>query len=586
MNLISDPWIPVRRANGAVEKIAPWQITDGIADDQRRIISLASPRPDFDGALVQFLIGLLQTICSPPDRISWRKWRKAPPNDKELRQRFAPYARAFVLNAERSPIFMQERLIGNDKAKEHPVSYLLIGSPTDNTVKENKDHFQKRSKGNDSFCLACAAAALYTLQTFAPSGGSGGEGKFTSLRGGGPLSTLVLGESLWETVWLNVIIGGPFSAKPPSARVFPWLDPSSFINVAAPIKTVHSSDMEPEHVYWGMPRRIHLELAENCRRSQCSVCGVDADLVCVQFWDMTGGLTYQHKAGSQKRPSWIDPRHPLSPYNEGGDKRVSAVHPRPGGIGYRHWLGLIENSTEGNQKRLAATVIEQFRSVAREDGRLWAFGYDMENMKARCWYDATMPILHVEGDGAAIFSAHLADMVKAARYVSGLVVSAVFKATIAKASKKGQDIIWEWPRDLLGKLRRGTERTEVVEARVNASGEELDSRTEDALLTRPLTARADFWAATEGVFFERAAEVRNALLAGTDESEVLRRWRSDMIQAARLVFRNHSQIGDFDASDPRRAALAELELDYRMNGPGLRDLLGLPRSRPEAERRD
>jgi CRISPR system Cascade subunit CasA len=28
--------------------------------------------------------------------------------------------------------------------------------------------------------------------------------------------------------------------------------------------------------------------------------------------------------------------------------------------------------------------------------RLWAFGYDMDNMKARCWYEAQMPLYEIE----------------------------------------------------------------------------------------------------------------------------------------------------------------------------------------------
>jgi CRISPR system Cascade subunit CasA len=67
------------------------------------------------------------------------------------------------------------------------------------------------------------------------------------------------------------------------------------------------------------------------------------------------------------------------------------------------WGG-VENSTDGNTKRLPATVVEQFRSVVREDGRLWAFGYDMENMKARCWYESTMPLIHAEDDLAPVLS--------------------------------------------------------------------------------------------------------------------------------------------------------------------------------------
>jgi CRISPR system Cascade subunit CasA len=60
MNLISERWIPVRHADGSHERIAPWQLTDGVGGDNP-IVAVASPRPDFDGALTQFLIGLLQT---------------------------------------------------------------------------------------------------------------------------------------------------------------------------------------------------------------------------------------------------------------------------------------------------------------------------------------------------------------------------------------------------------------------------------------------------------------------------------------------------------------------------------------------
>ncbi len=102
------------------------------------------------------------------------------------------------------------------------------------------------------------------------------------------------------------------------------------------------------------------------------------------------------------------------------DPRPSAIHPQPGGIGYRHWLGLIENSAEGNTARKPAKVVEQFRSLVREDGRLWAFGYDMDNMKARCWYDATMPILMVPEGLEDIFKVLVEQMVRAADWVSGV----------------------------------------------------------------------------------------------------------------------------------------------------------------------
>ncbi len=54
-NLLTTPWLPVRRADGASELIIPDRLTVNPANP---IVALDAPRPDFNGALVQFLIGL------------------------------------------------------------------------------------------------------------------------------------------------------------------------------------------------------------------------------------------------------------------------------------------------------------------------------------------------------------------------------------------------------------------------------------------------------------------------------------------------------------------------------------------------
>ncbi|EQD59749.1 CRISPR-associated protein Cse1, partial [mine drainage metagenome] len=93
MNLINDAWIPARRADGTTEKIEPWRLTDHIGTGKSPIIAVASPRPDFDGALTQFLIGLLQTTCTPETESAWWDWRESPPSSSTLRKRFASIQR-------------------------------------------------------------------------------------------------------------------------------------------------------------------------------------------------------------------------------------------------------------------------------------------------------------------------------------------------------------------------------------------------------------------------------------------------------------------------------------------------------------
>ena len=182
MNLINDPWIPIRRKNGAKALIAPWQLTE----TDNPVITLNAPRPDFNGALMQFLIGLLQTAATPASHDQWLDWLEEPPTPDVLKAQFEPYADAFALQGEKGS-FMQdfEPLEG---AGFNGIAELLIDSPGGNTVKENKDHFIKRGRV-EQVCPCCAATALFSLQTNAP---SGGQGHRTSLRGGGPLTTLVV----------------------------------------------------------------------------------------------------------------------------------------------------------------------------------------------------------------------------------------------------------------------------------------------------------------------------------------------------------------------------------------------------------
>ena len=105
MNLIHDAWIPIRRKNGEETRIAPWEVTTRYSDDP--IVALAAPRPDFNGALIQFLIGLLQTTCAPDSPRTWREWLRNPPSPEELHVKFEPVAYAFELDGD-GPRFMQD----------------------------------------------------------------------------------------------------------------------------------------------------------------------------------------------------------------------------------------------------------------------------------------------------------------------------------------------------------------------------------------------------------------------------------------------------------------------------------------------
>jgi CRISPR system Cascade subunit CasA len=112
-----------------------------------------------------------------------------------------------------------------DEEGQLSIDRLLIDAPGQNTLEKNRDHFVKRGHITQ-LCPYCAAVALFTLQTNAP---GGGQGHRAGLRGGGPLTTVILGQTLWETTWLNVLEMNKFfshsgnSPKSKEEDKFPWL---------------------------------------------------------------------------------------------------------------------------------------------------------------------------------------------------------------------------------------------------------------------------------------------------------------------------------------------------------------------------
>ena len=128
--------------------------------------------------------------------------------------------------------------------------------------------------------------------------------------------------------------------------------------------------------------------------------------------------------------------HPLSPYYRQSAKHSTKlpVHPRPGGITYRHWSGLVVPSGDG--LRDPAQVIRHWPERCREEAptRMVAFGYDMDNMKARAWVESEVPLWLLSDEGARgllrqfiAFTTKGADTV--ARLLTRSVKAALFERT-------------------------------------------------------------------------------------------------------------------------------------------------------------
>ncbi|EKD50811.1 MAG: hypothetical protein ACD_62C00421G0002 [uncultured bacterium] len=532
MNLLDEAWIPVRRSNGKLDWISPYQMTES------DLVALAANRPDFNGALIQFLIGLVQTTTPMDSQAEWERWNTNPPNIEELKKWFAPVREAFVFDGDGSR-FMQDFDLRTQETKDdefNEIGALLIESPGDQTLKLNKDHFVKRNR-TSALCPHCAITALFTLQTNAPSGGNG---HFTSIRGGGPLTTLIMpgqSSSLWQIVWLNVREKTQFNTSHGNADlkkpqyIFPWLGDMKTIQPDGGKTT--PIQVHPAHVFWGMPRRIRLD-QENVTKGACDICGRLSDKLMTRYLTIARGFDY--KGG------W---RHPLSPYREEKQGEMFAVHPQPDGIGYKHWLSWILGQQTDKKKILPASIVSHVIDSHRlaSHYRLWVFGYDMDNMKARCWYESILPLYGVTDkniDGRRLIQREIAKWLESAEYVVYLLRSNV------KSAWFGDD----------------------AEVRGNLSFIDVF-----------------FWSQTEPDFYHQLiALIEQARDEENDPTLLPMReaWREVLIKVALHLFdADLVGVAPIQQQNPRRMAEAYKRLRMSLYGDKLKALLGLPVEKKE-----
>ncbi len=404
MNLITDAWIPIIRASGKKEPISPWQI----AEQSDPVMELNAPRPDFQGALYQFLIGLLQSCFAPADHDEWLNYWANVPDGATLQAKFINMATAFELNDQKGSSFMQDLNLLEGENKE--IASLLIGAPGGKTIRENLDHFIKRD-AVVNMCLPCAAMAVFTLQINAPSGGVGHR---VGLRGGGPLTTLVLPTeetTLWHKLWLNVIDADSLiaSIEKPLPEVFPWMETTRESSRGG-VET-RPEDTNPLQMYWGMPRRIRFFFSDTL--GTCDLCGAQKTNVITKYMTKNYGVNYVGGWIHPLTPYWFDPKKEKPPLSIKGQR---------GGLGYHHWVGFaLANSEHGDRAaKIARVYMEQraFYIGGQRRARLWCFGYDMDNMKARCWYEDSLPLFQLDSAQRDNVLAWASDLIGAAEEVA------------------------------------------------------------------------------------------------------------------------------------------------------------------------
>lgn len=419
-------WIAFRRLSGAVEWGPPSLLTDKIDIDP--VVAIAAPRPDFTGAITEFLIGLISYALAAEDEDDWLDLWNTPPTPEVLQQKLDALPAAFDLDGN-GPRFLQDFTPSELPEDTNGIEGLLIDAAGGQTTKLNKDLFIKRDRVS-AMGLPAAAMALLTLQTFAP---SGGQGHRTSMRGGGPLTTLIdprkdSRQPLWQYIWANAETidqweaRGPDMADGPDSSVFPWLAPTRTSDPKAGGQATTPQDGHPMQAYFGMPRRLRV-LFEKKANGCCDLTGLPQECVTGQYQTRNYGVEYD---------SW---RHPLSPYYRDAKGQWLPTHGQPGGFCWRDWAGLLYADPDSGTQPAQAVghfLEKRARDVGVSRSRLCVFGYDMDNMKARGWVESVQPALALDKDGTAAVSRLARQLAEAASLAGSLLLMAVKAAKFSR----------------------------------------------------------------------------------------------------------------------------------------------------------
>jgi CRISPR system Cascade subunit CasA len=517
-NLLTEAWLPVIRASGRGSPVRPDHLTDRIADDP--ILDLDFPRPDFRCATLEYLIGLLTVACPP--RNNWNAWWKAPPSRAELEAAFAPFKPVFSFDGDGARAYQDHDDITTEPTA---IEALLIEAPGAAAVKKNTAFLMKAGR-IEVLSRSAAANALLTLQTMAPAGGAGHR---TSLRGGGPLTTLVLPKApatLWHRLWANVPMADEPATPAEFSRIFPWLAPTRLSHAGG--QTTTPEDVDWRQAFFGMPRRIRLDFEPNIDQLPCDLTGVIDDVIVRTYRTRPHGTNYEAWGG----------RHPLTPHYraKAGDPALYPVHGQDGRIGYRQWVAMLYGDKAG--QREPAKCVSLFVSERKDDlprgerfFRLMASGYAMDNMKALAFVEAETPEITVPEAGADIVATKARDLVAAANVAAVALGQAVKMALYGDGADIGAD-------------------------------------------TTPLTTTRDrFWTDTNDRFFSTLNDLSTQpvkQLTGEGAMHLAQTWRAVLEHAALAIFDDIAPVQDTLSHDIKRVVEGRRSLVRTLLGYGKR----------------
>jgi CRISPR system Cascade subunit CasA len=334
MNLLTDAWIPVTQ-EGQIKQITLRELLCMEADWQP-----CSHRDDMEMAALQLVICLTQVIFMPDDPAALKRRMNTPLTEAEYDKGISNFDRMFILDHPTHP-FMQTRGV---KAKEvTPMQKLFIGLPEGN----NHAFFNKTAE-IDRICPSCTAIALFNQASNCPSFGGGFKG---GLRGAAPLVSLVLGETLRNTIWRNIL----------HLRWIQRILPAAKKQNTQPVWAAAVKTQECVYAHRiGLLRGLlwqpaHVEILWSNAAGRCAACGFAAPSLATGF--------LKEKFKYELKGSWHHPHSPRDLKKKKGKLKQQYSSFTSTAPAWTQLNDLLISRKANREGHIPAPVISQFKEI-------------------------------------------------------------------------------------------------------------------------------------------------------------------------------------------------------------------------------
>lgn len=261
MNILTDQWIPVRPLEGG--KAKKITLADLLCGEEKWELSL--PRDDMEVAALQLLICVAQTLIIPKTADDLRRYIAKPLSNTEYDKAIQLYQDWFQLDHPKFPFMQVKGVAAKDPT---PMDKLLAG-----VTGSTNCCFVNPAGLADGLCPGCAVIVLFNQASCAPSFGGGFK---AGLRGNSPVTTLIQGDHLRRTIWLNVL------SEESLIKNIPWHKETAMQKPTwiEPIQSNDSIAIEKIGFLRGLLwQPDHVELQAPVDAEGCSCCGMQTDKV-------------------------------------------------------------------------------------------------------------------------------------------------------------------------------------------------------------------------------------------------------------------------------------------------------------------